>query len=485
MISGRLTLTNIDQALQQLRGDQQHLDERIQNATQKLARLRQAEAASYRSLAEFRIDQLKENLIEQLDQADRQAQTLLEQRQNQLMQLRQQCQTSLDQQTALEEDRQRQNRLLEEAAQQLEYQLQQTHTRLAEDNKYLSLQTAAQAAIDTAAAAEDKTQQAEQDQQAKGLPYRSDKLFMYLWQRHYGTEKYRANPLTRTLDRWLAKYIGYEAARRNYFLLLEIPKRLKQHTERLQQKASEAIAVMERYEREQEIADGIEPLEANQAQLEEKIASLDQSLQEEEQNYAELLRHQESFASGSDDLFRQAVAVLVDSFRSQPITEMRAEAEDSYGYADDSAVQRLAEIRRDKTTLQDNLSEQRALHQRAAERLHHMENIRRQFKRKRFDAPNSRFFNSDTIEVMLAEFLRGLVSADRLWRTLRKSQRFQKTRSQPHPGGISLPRGIKIPGGIRLPKGIKLPGGWGGGGSKTRRSSRPSKPGGFRTGGGF
>src|SRR5690606_10141740 len=37
-----------------------------------------------------------------------------------------------------------------------------------------------------------KTQQAEADREQKGRPYRDDPLFMYLWERSYGTRNYRA-----------------------------------------------------------------------------------------------------------------------------------------------------------------------------------------------------------------------------------------------------------------------------------------------------
>ena len=40
-----------------------------------------------------------------------------------------------------------------------------------------------------------KTQQAEEDREQKGKPYRDDPLFMYLWERGYNTRNYRANNL--------------------------------------------------------------------------------------------------------------------------------------------------------------------------------------------------------------------------------------------------------------------------------------------------
>ncbi len=85
----------------------------------------------------------------------------------------------------------------------------------------------------TARAAHEKAAQAEADREEKRRPYEADPLFMYLWRRRYGTRDYAASPLVRFFDRKVAHHIGYEAARVNYALLLELPERLREHAARL------------------------------------------------------------------------------------------------------------------------------------------------------------------------------------------------------------------------------------------------------------
>ena len=81
--------------------------------------------------------------------------------------------------------------------------------------------------------AEEKASRAEADREEKRRPYEADPLFMYLWRRGFGTRDYRASPLVRYFDRKVAHHIGYEAARVNYTMLLELPDRLREHAERL------------------------------------------------------------------------------------------------------------------------------------------------------------------------------------------------------------------------------------------------------------
>ena len=51
-----------------------------------------------------------------------------------------------------------------------------------------------------------KTEQAEADREEKGKPYRDDPLFMYLWERGYGTSAYKAGNLIAWLDGLVARH---------------------------------------------------------------------------------------------------------------------------------------------------------------------------------------------------------------------------------------------------------------------------------------
>lgn len=89
------------------------------------------------------------------------------------------------------------------------------------------------ASHDMLEAAERKAAQAETDLEQKRKPYEADPLFMYLWKRGFGTPRYRAIPLVRYLDRKVARLVGFDDARRNYAVLIELPVRLREHADQL------------------------------------------------------------------------------------------------------------------------------------------------------------------------------------------------------------------------------------------------------------
>ena len=101
-----------------------------------------------------------------------------------------------------------------------------------------SLERQPVASDDVVRNAEAKAARAEADRDEKRRPYESDPLFMYLWRRRFGTRDYEASNLVRYFDRKVAHLIGYEAARVNYAMLLELPDRLREHAERLKQEAA-------------------------------------------------------------------------------------------------------------------------------------------------------------------------------------------------------------------------------------------------------
>ena len=80
-------------------------------------------------------------------------------------------------------------------------------------------------ALATAEAAASKAATSEQDRQQKGKAYEADPLFIYLWQRGYGTPDYKRRGLVRSLDRWVAGLIRFDDARANYAMLTSIPER--------------------------------------------------------------------------------------------------------------------------------------------------------------------------------------------------------------------------------------------------------------------
>ncbi len=122
--------------------------------------------------------------------------------------------------------------------------LAQAGEQLADDPGYRALSDKAEEAERIAQHAEQKASYAQRDFEEKGAPYREDPLFAYLWDRGYGTGRYRAMPLVRMFDGWVARLAGYDANRRSYALLSDLPGNIADHAARMRAVADEAVRAM-------------------------------------------------------------------------------------------------------------------------------------------------------------------------------------------------------------------------------------------------
>lgn len=477
MASGSDTLRSMDRSLAHVRDEFRKLDHSLQTVTVELGQERRREAELYAEMARLRLDHIaSDEFRAHMDAADKRAGDLLSARASRLADLTIELdgfQGDIDKATA--DGHTIADELAAQATQRDEL-IARVDAALATCEDYVEQSELGQRLVDQAARAEEKTANSEESRRRKGEPYEADALFQYLWERGYGTSTYRAWPLARFFDAGMARHIGYEQARRNYHMLNEIPKRLRAHTEALEQKAQQSIADLAGMERRAEVDAGIEDIEAKIAAIEIRQADADSTLSALEASYQAALEEREQFANGTDRFFVEAMQVLVQNFRVEPVSVMRREAEITTDYVDDSIVAQLADVRQDVKRLNQQLNDQQQVHGDRLARLNELTQVRQRYKQHRYDSVESVIDDRGNVEIMLSEFLRGTISSDRLWRVIRHSQRFRRRMrsSTGRAGTIRMPR---------VPRSIRLPGGFGGGGGF--KAPRMPRGGGFRTKGGF
>lgn len=479
MISGKQTLGSIDQALYGARGQIRDLDERIQNASTDLLRLGQSESEQYKALAKLHVDWITSGAtIQSLHQTGHRLGELLAAREQSLQELQQQIDTVQARQTALEKERAAQARQAEQAAEALDAAEAAAQERLTKDAAYQTQLERAQKADQTAQYAEKKTQLAEQDRLEKGKPYEADRFFMYLWKRHYGTAKYRANPLIRFLDKRVARLCGYNEARANYAMLLEIPVRLQQHAERLRQQAEKEYEALRELEQAAVKGGDIPKLQEANDEEQQKVDALDEEIARNEKQFQSLLQQRAVFVAGEDDEFRQAVDTMAQAFRRENIITLRQAAQATPTPDDDAIIAQLSAIEQEKAQLTDNLAQYQQMLKGHQQRLQELEAVRRKFKSHRYDDMNSGFVNGAMLGVMLNEFLGGLLNGDNLWREIQRQQQTRRVRSNPTFGSGGFGRSGSVW------RSGRMGGVFGGGGFRTGGGFGGSNDG-FRTGGGF
>ena len=496
--SGSSALNSIDGALQTIRNDVMRLDAQLSKLTESVTSNQRQRNHLINEIAKIRLSSIESGELQQaMSAADQDAAKILQEREVALQELN----TQIDQlnQELLQAENERETLLtkLNDASQDLVDVEAGVQEKLKTDSDYLSKLEYATEVDSVAQESSRKVEVALEDMNEKAEPYQADNLFMYLYERGYGTTDYKAGLLARFLDGWVARTIKYSDARVNYWNLNEIPKRLQQHADKALQVADEAHMEVQQYELDRLADAGIEDLKTTLDSRRQNLDSFDDDMEEKEENLNTKLESRARFSAGEDEYLQRSVKRLSDALKHQQLRTVHQYVQATITPTDDNMILELRSIDDQLDEIDDDLSDIRRMHDSKISRLKELEGVRRNFKNSRFDDVRSGFGNKALLTGTLEQFLQGVVSGSDVWRVIQRNQRYRNVGSAPDFGSGALgdiadiladgmldqmrSRSRRSPtwnrpsprrggGGFRIPSG---------GGSRGRRS------GGFKTGGGF
>lgn len=459
MISGRDAFSQLQSALMGVRREEESLVAALNSAMTESARLRTQEAQGWRALARVRLDALaREKVSGPLDASERQALVLIAQRQVKLNEdaaqrdiLRKDIEKAQTRRTAAAHD-------VEQAADAIDEQRAKTQARLKTDPRWKELIENAARLKETAASAAGKAKLSEDEKSGKKKPYEADNLFMYLWSRGYGTAAYNAGSFTRFFDGMVARLIDYEELRPNYFMLNEIPARLRDHAERIAQDAETEAQKLTQFERAELEADGIGALEERLAQAEARhqeadvrAAALEKDLKaREEENRA-------APEESSDPLLKRAVDIMAEALSREDLRKLMRESLATPTPEDENIVRQIGATRDaiEATDRQIEKARQAALEQ--TQRRTELERTSERFRQRGYDDPFGGFKSGDFIGSLIGGIVSGMLRGGRIDDMLEDGFRRRKPRARGDFGG-----GIQTPGGGSWGRGGRMSDGWSG-----------------------
>lgn len=487
-ISGPEALQSLDDAVRDIRYEEDSIAKRLARSAERVAKSRETEAELFRQLADIRLSpDVRAEMAGRLIQAEERAHEMIARHAKELSDA-DIALKSLDTQVA-DQARARRKVLedIDQAQEKLKALSDKIAKAIAKDPAYEAKRIEATGLDQIAGESMAKSALAETDREQKGSPYRADSLFMYLWAAGYGTKNYRANNLVRWLDSLVARMVRYDDARPNFAMLNDIPLRLRTHAERQVTLARIAEEELDALEQAAIDAAGGKPareaLGVARTQL-EKFDTKMSALEDARDARARAFRH---LVEGRDPAYEDANNVLAQNLGQQDIRALLADARATLTHEDDAIVAKIDDTRARIAEEEIESGDDKARLKILANRRRELEDIEWEFKKARFDDPRSVFREDDLTGDMLGEFLRGAVTAAVYWGQWRKSQSWRAGTSD-WGGGIGLPRSgrkrRRNTGNSWQSAGVS-----GGGFSRPRAGSRGTrgarKFGGFKTGGGF
>ena len=504
-ISGPQALNSLEEALRDIRREEDEISKRLARSAEIISKFRENEAELLRQLALVRLDPAAQaQLATTISQAEAKAREMIKRHAGELT-ATEDALKQLDAGIA-SLTQERADKLKDVDARQAELKSLSARiaSAIAKDPDYAGKRQQASDLQAIAAESLRKTQQAEADREQKGRPYRDDVLFMYLWNRGYGTRNYQANNLFRWLDGKVAALIGFNAARPNFAMLNELPLRLREHADRQAANAAAAEKAVDDLENRAIDAAGGQPVREAIEAAQAAIAAIDAKIVAAEDERDESAKAMRNLAQGSDPALEAALSAFAESLGREDIKTLLAEARRTATAQDDALIAQIDDLRMRVREEDAETADQKDRLKTLATRRRELEDISYEFKKQRFDDPRSTFREDKLVGDLLNDFLRGGIAAATYWDLWRRSQNWNSGTSD-WGGGYGLPRNGRNPwpnngGSFNWPdssigggssRGGASGGGWGGnssggGFSRPRTGSAGTrKTGGFKTGGGF
>ena len=472
MISGRDALLQLENAIAAVRDDENRLDATLASVTNQAERLRFEQAEAYRALARVRLDAFSgEKVSFSLDRAEREALKVLAEKRAALEEIQQRRADATKSLKKAQAERHGVAGRLEDVIARMDDLRARTQERLASEREWLSANEKVSAAEEIARKADAKADQAEADRAEKGAPYEADKLFMYLWANGFGTSKYAAGPFVRFFDRKVAKVCGFIESRPNYAMLLEIPLRLREHSDRKAAAVAEEVAKRTAIERAALEADGIVALEAEFARIRAEIDAGNAGIASVQGDLAALDASHGALVAGDDPEIGRALEGVAESLASTDIQTLWAQAYETRTPEDEKIVQHIQDYGEAIAHAEAEIAETRATIREIARRRGELEETRDRFHRSGYDRPGVTFNNESMLGNVIGGIIGGIIASPELWRVILGGYQAPHRRSDDTFGG-----------GGGWWSGGNDGGEWGGGGWS---GGCGGDGGGFSTGGGF
>lgn len=488
MVSGRKTLTRMNETLRSARRELRKLDDTLQETSAAITRNRLLQARAIDRMAGIWLDEAQRGgVVDALVAAGREVEMILAKRESAIAGAAERLDEATDAIETFEARRDALHDEVDEAARALAEREAAVQKKLETDEAFNAQLLKSRETEAVATSALQKSEIADEDRLGKAHPYESDELFMYLWKRGYGTSAYTANPLTRLLDGWVARRCGYHDARPNYWLLLEIPRRLAEHADHAREAADGELDRLQDMEEQATIDGGVPAARARLEELEKRQDELDAQIATAEERFAERQAGHGRFATGEDDYLARALRIFSAAMEQKDVDELMRLARSTMTPEDDAVVEELRQLRQEADALESELDNNRSLQHERLARIRELEDVRHDFKRDRYDDLHSRFERGDLIERMIGEVIGGVVKSGALKDVLRRYQRYADAAGEWPDFGSG-----GVAGRRRKPKKRSRPPSWhwpgsgskGGGGFRLPRN-RGGGGGGFKTGGGF
>lgn len=414
--NGQEVLSEINSEAETLRGRISRLGEKISETNSEIETLRSEKASIYLNLAELRYELLDDEIAKSdLYKAEEEAAGYLKQRQKAREDLDKELKTNQAEQKTLEQKRLTLQEKLDNFGARLRSAEEKSLINLEKNEEYTIIQEQLLETEKQIKRIDSKIMLAREDYAVKVVPYQKDPLFMYLWDRSYGTSAYDKGSISRMIDRWIADIVKYEPARRNYSMLSGIPEKLEIHKAHLKERLLYLDEKLDDMEQQQFDKDGVLVMREDYKKKRISLEDNDKRLLELENRHHEILEEKGRFSSNTDQFYSGAIQKLDELYQSKSLFNLRRHVAATPTQEDDKFIEALFGIEKQLEKLLDQASEYQSSLRQEEWRLTEIQNVRKTFKEKNYDSRQTTFRDGNMFTTLMGQFIVGVITNQYFW----------------------------------------------------------------------
>ncbi len=272
-------------------------------------------------------------------------------------------------------------------------------------------------------------------------PYEHSRLFQYLWDSEYDTERYRHRGMSRRIDRWLSRLIDYPGAAASYRFLTSAPGMMKQVIAEQEKAAKARVEEVQTRQSAAANALGLPDVQASvsrlKAEVDRAFAAMDAA-----QKLSVTLQHEQAQLDSPDSIFyRDALTAFQALLQKTERSIVAARAANTPELQDDQVVARLRHIDEVVSQKKSQLDQHYAAAEAAEKRTARVNDLLSRCRRAQFGDPQRIFEDSYDLTTRLNDLANGVVSGESMYQEMYRIQKIDSPIADQASAAINGPMG--------------------------------------------
>lgn len=277
---------------------------------------------------------------------------------------------------------------------------------------------------------EQRLEQVNQEAAEKLPSYDDSRLFRYLYDRDFGTGDYASKGFTRRMDRWLARYIGFQKARKSYQFLQVTPKLMAAELERRRHQFNQLMSQVEAIEAQVEKEVGLPEVVAEGERLGDLRDDLVVRIDDHNNKLEKLFVELDEIRDSSGKYYGEALTRMKESLEQTEEFVLKRQAKKTAERQDDRIVENIVGLNELIEDVEPEIGKLIRRRTTMTKKQAGFDELVRRFRSSNFDSYRSVFRDDLDLDQIVERYIDDKLDARAVWRIIRKNQRFEESWAQ-------------------------------------------------------